>query len=91
MTSLTNEQALESAIEKKLSGTTLEELKALGITNAFAEDGQQYRSGNGYWIGNPQDFNKELHRWMKSALTRLQKRPEGRIKKLKGSLSGSYG
>ncbi|WP_207420234.1 type I restriction endonuclease subunit R [Desertivirga brevis] len=59
MTSLTNEQALESAIEKKLTGTSLEELKSFGINNAFAEASEQYRSGNGYWIGNAQDFNKE--------------------------------
>ena len=31
MPSQTNEQALESSIEKKLTGTNLEELKANGI------------------------------------------------------------
>ena len=59
MPSQTNEQALEAAIEKKLTGTTLEELKAQEISGSLAEAAEQYRSGNGYFLGEPNDFNKE--------------------------------
>lgn len=57
MVSKTNEQALEAVIEKRLTGTTLEELKALGVVNAFAERAELYRSGNGYYLGDSNDFN----------------------------------
>lgn len=58
MPSITNEQALEAAIEKRLTGTNLEELVSQSGAK-WEEDAQQYRSGNGYWIGSPADFNKE--------------------------------
>ncbi len=49
MPSQTNEQALESTIEKRLSGISLEEIReknlSLDIVNERAE---LYRSGNGY-------------------------------------------
>ncbi len=58
MPSKTNEQALESAIEKQLTGTCLEEIKAAGTTiNGVNEREELYRSGNGYYIGSPDDFN----------------------------------
>ncbi len=59
MPSQTNEQALEAAIEKKLTGTTLEELKAAGLQVPVSEAAEQYRSGHGYWLGDPHDFNPE--------------------------------
>lgn len=59
MPSHTNEQALESAIEKKLTGTTREELITQGVTGAWAEAASQYRAGNGYWLGETTDFNTE--------------------------------
>jgi len=59
MPSQTNEQALEAAIEKKLTGTTLEELKEKEVTSGWSEAAEQYRSGNGYWLGEAHDFNKE--------------------------------
>ena len=58
MTSQTNEQALESVIEKRLTGTCLEELKAQGIALiTISERAELYRSGNGFYIGSPADFN----------------------------------
>ena len=58
MTSQTNEQALESAIEKRLTGSTLEELKQKGISlNTLEERSELYRSGNGYYIGSLDNFN----------------------------------
>ena len=54
-TSKTNEQALEAAIEKALTGTCLEEMKA--NENTVAEPQELFRSGNGYYIGNAEDFN----------------------------------
>jgi type I restriction enzyme R subunit len=61
-TSKTNEQALESAIEKTLTGSNLEELKSAGMTTAdfeanSGEPGEIYRSGNGFYIGNANDFD----------------------------------
>lgn len=60
MVSKTNEQALEAVIEKRLTGTTLEELKALGVVNAFAERAELYRGGNGYYLGDSNDFNAKF-------------------------------
>jgi hypothetical protein len=59
--SKTNEQALESAIEKCLTGTNLEELKAKGVSlSTIADNPEQYRSGHCYYIGLPEDFNQNL-------------------------------
>lgn len=58
MQSQTNEAALESAIEKKLTGSCLEELKAAGTTvDSVNERSALYRSGNGYYIGSASNFN----------------------------------
>ncbi len=54
MPTQTNEQALEASIEKKLSGSCLEELKQQGDVQERAE---VYRSGNGYYMGYANDFN----------------------------------
>lgn len=56
MHSQTNEQALEEAIEKHLTGTSLEELKSAS-TNGVADAQGEYRGGNGFYLGNPSDFN----------------------------------
>ncbi|MES2837017.1 MAG: DEAD/DEAH box helicase family protein [Bacteroidota bacterium] len=91
MTSQTNEQALEAVIEKKLTGTTLEELKALGVVNAFAERAELYRSGNGYYLGEAKDFNPQfaidenrfwhfLETTQKEELLKLQKQSDWKLK-----------
>ncbi|OYU82522.1 MAG: DEAD/DEAH box helicase [Flavobacterium sp. BFFFF2] len=54
MPSQTNEQALEAAIEKKLTGSCLEELHSGGH---IQERHGLYRSGNGFYIGFANDFN----------------------------------
>ena len=56
MTSQTNEAALEATIEKKLTGSCLEELKSESSTS-LNEPRELYRSGNGYYIGYANDFN----------------------------------
>ena len=53
MPSPTNEQALEAAIEKRLTGTCLEELRAQGTLGDVAERTELYRAGNGYYLGLP--------------------------------------
>ena len=59
MPSQTNEQALESAIEKHLTGSSLEELKEQQL-NADAQDTPSvYRRGNGYFVGFDHDFNTQ--------------------------------
>ncbi len=55
MVSKTNEQALESAIEKAFTGTSLEDLKAEG--NTVQERQALYGSNSGYYIGAANDFN----------------------------------
>jgi type I restriction enzyme, R subunit len=92
MTSQTNEQALEASIELQLTGTSLEELKASGQTiNQVNEPGAVYRSGNGYYIGNPSDFNAkyaidEVRFWhflettQAEELAKLQKQSDWKLK-----------
>lgn len=59
MTSKYNEQALESLIEKALTGSSLEDLKEQGTNIADANDKYgQYLSGVGYYLGDPLDFDK---------------------------------
>ena len=58
MPSQTNEQALEAAIEKHLTGTCLEELK-LSASSIVTEADAQIRGSNGYYIGSANDFNAE--------------------------------
>jgi type I restriction enzyme R subunit len=61
MTSKANEQALESAIEKHLTGTNLEEIKKQGFSvTAWADQPEQYRAGCHYYIGLPDHFNAKL-------------------------------
>ncbi len=61
MHSQTNEQALESTIEKQLTGTTIEFIKEEGLSiDGVNESGELYRAGNGYFIGQPQHFNAQF-------------------------------
>ncbi|TXD83116.1 type I restriction endonuclease subunit R [Subsaximicrobium wynnwilliamsii] len=61
MQSKTNEQALEATIEKQLTGTTLEAIKAEGLTiDGVNESGEMYPAGNGYFIGQAQNFNTQF-------------------------------
>ncbi len=59
MPSQTNEQALEAAIEKQLTGTNLEEIKEVHQGSIVAERQELPRAGNGYYIGASADFNAE--------------------------------
>lgn len=88
MPSQTNEQALESAIEKKLTGFCLEELKQEGNIQDRKE---LYRSGNGYYIGYTNDFNAkyaidEVRFWhflettQAEELAKLQKQNDWKLK-----------
>lgn len=90
--SQTNEQALESAIEKRLTGTCLEELREQGKSgNSVAERLELYRSGNGYFIGSTSDFSAkyaidELRFWhflentQAEELAKLQKQSDWKLK-----------
>ena len=61
MHSQTNEQALESSIEKHLTGTCKEDIEANGLSiDGVNESGEIYRSGNGYYIGQPHHFNAQF-------------------------------
>jgi len=92
MPSKTNEQALESTIEKRLTGNSLEELKEQNIDlKIVSERAALYISGNGYYIGLPDDFNAkyaidELRFWdflqttQKEELAKLQKQSDWKLK-----------
>lgn len=92
MPSQTNEQALEAVIEKRLTGTCLEELKAQRILlSSVTERVELYRGGNGFYIGSPFDFNAkyaidEVRFWnflestQKEELTKLQKQTNWKLK-----------
>ncbi|NDP20939.1 MAG: type I restriction endonuclease subunit R [Paludibacter sp.] len=57
MTTQTNEQALEAAIEKCLAGSCIEEIKAEYETGVVSERVPLITGGNGYYIGYPEDFD----------------------------------
>jgi type I restriction enzyme R subunit len=91
MPSQTNEQALEAAIEKHLTGTSLEEMNLQNIANTVAERQELYRSGNGYYIGLPIGFNSRfgideerfwhfLQSTQKDELAKLQKQSDWKLK-----------
>ncbi|RFZ90014.1 type I restriction endonuclease subunit R [Mucilaginibacter conchicola] len=91
MPSQTNEQALEAAIEKHLTGTTVEELKPTSVFNAVADRNELYRAGKGYYVGSPHDFNvrfaiDEERFWdflsttQKDELAKLQKQSDWKLK-----------
>jgi type I restriction enzyme R subunit len=92
MHSKTNEQALESAIEKQLTGTCLEELKNQGTSiDAVNENAEIYRTGKGYYIGQPTNFNAQfaideqffwsfLESTQKEELEKLQKQSDWKLK-----------
>lgn len=92
MHSKTNEQALERAIEKILTGTCLEEIKEQGLSaNAVNEDAAIYRTGKGYYIGQANNFNARfaideqffwsfLETTQKEELAKLQKQNDWKLK-----------
>ncbi len=91
MVSQTNEQALEATIEKKLTGTCLEELKELAGSGNIAERAELYRGGNGFYLGLPEHFNVKYaideHRFwhflestQKEELDKLQKQSDWKLK-----------
>jgi type I restriction enzyme R subunit len=88
MPSQTNEQALEASIEKKLTGSCLEELQNEGN---LQERKELYRGGNGYYIGYASDFNTkyaidEVRFWhfleetQSEELAKLQKQNDWKLK-----------
>lgn len=91
-TSQTNEQALESAIETKLTGTSIEAIKKSGATiDAVNEDGETYRAGNGYYLGQSHHFNSQfaidehffwqfLENTQKEELEKLQTQSDWKLK-----------
>ena len=92
MHSQTNEQALESSIEKHLTGTCLEDIKGKGLSiDRVNESGEIYRSGNGYYIGQPHHFNAQfaideqffwefLETTQKEELEKIQKQNDWKLK-----------
>ena len=92
MHSQTKEQDLEAAIEKILTGACLEELKKQGLSvNTVNEDAEVYKTGKGYYIGQPSNFNTQfaideqffwnfLESTQKEELEKLQKQSDWKLK-----------
>ncbi len=93
MHSQTNEQALEAAIEKILTGTCLEEIKQQGtsVNEVNERPDELYRAGKGYYIGQPSNFNAQfaideqffwdfLQSTQKEELAKLQKQSDWKLK-----------
>jgi type I restriction enzyme, R subunit len=89
MPSQTNERALEASIEKKLTGTCLEDLR--NESGNVAERNELYRSGNGYYIGENQHFNAKyaideqrfwhfLENTQAEELAKIQKQSDWKLK-----------
>lgn len=88
MPSQTNELALETAIEKALCGISTEDIK-----KGIVADSNAPYNGNGYHIGNPNDFNAkyaldEVRFWdflestQKEELEKLKRQSDWKIKVL---------
>lgn len=91
MPTVMNEQALEASIEKRLTGTCLEELKDTGALNTLQERQELYRAGNGFYIGLPEDYNAKfaideyrfwhfLETTQKEELAKLQTQSDWKLK-----------
>jgi type I restriction enzyme R subunit len=89
MPSKTNEQSLEAAIEKALTGTCQEERSAQPGT--IQETGAPYRAGNGFYPGSAADFNPQyalderrfwhfLETTQPEELEKLQRAPDWQLK-----------
>ncbi|PDS22713.1 type I restriction endonuclease subunit R [Flavobacterium branchiophilum] len=90
MPTQTNEATLEASIQKKLTGSCLEELKS-DSSNTVNERVELYRSGNGYYMGFANDFNAkyaidEVRFWhflettQKEELAKIQKQSDWKLK-----------
>ena len=92
MHSKTNEQALEAAIEKTLTGTCLEELKDNGTSiSSINENVAICQTGKGYCIGQAANFNAQfaideeffwsfLESTQSEELEKLQKQSDWKLK-----------
>lgn len=92
MHSQTNEQALEQAIEKHLTGICIEDIKHQGFAiDALNENTEIYHTGKGYYIGQPSYFNAQfaideqffwdfLQSTQKEELEKLQKQSDWKLK-----------
>ncbi|WP_020586180.1 type I restriction endonuclease subunit R [Desulfobacter curvatus] len=90
MVSQTNEQALEAAIERKLTGTCLEDLKtAARDLDEVAETRTPFDTHHGYEIGYPQHFNPRFAVDEKKFWAFLETTQEKEVEKLKCKRPGS--
>lgn len=89
MATKTNEQALEAAIEKALTGTCLEDLKAAG--SVVAASTVEYGATPKFQIGHADDFDPKyaidtVHFWhflettQKEELEKIQRSPDWKLK-----------
>ena len=90
MVSQTNEQALEAAIERQLTGTCLEELKADATDiNKVEEACLPFGSHHGYKLGYSKDYNAQFAIDEKKCWAFLEKTQEKQIEKLQRQSRGT--
>ncbi len=90
MVSQTNEQALEAAIERQLTGTCLEELKADATDiNKVEEACLPFGSHHGYKLGYSKDYNAQFAIDEKKFWAFLEKTQEKQIEKLQRQSRGT--
>ncbi len=92
MPSKTNEQALEATIERRLTGTCLEELKQQHIGTSTAKERLPlYQTSKGYYLGWSADYDAKyaidsdrlwdfLQTTQKEELAKLQKQSDWKLK-----------
>ncbi len=95
MVSQTNEQALEAAIERKLTGTCLEDLRkgelkvAAGNGNRLEEAQMPFDTHHGYELGFHQDFNPRFAVDEKKFWAFLETTQEKEVEKLQRKSQGT--
>ena len=90
MVSQTNEQALEAAIERQLTGTCLEELKALATDSQEVEETiLPFGAHHGYELGYSQHFNPRFAIDEKKFWSFLEKTQEKELEKLQRKSHGT--
>ncbi|TVR38253.1 MAG: type I restriction endonuclease subunit R [Bacteroidia bacterium] len=91
MVTQTNETALEAAIEKTLTGYSQEELGLSAAEGQVGDRIELYRTGNGFYMGDPDDFNPKyaidetrfwnfLKNTQKEELEKLQRSTDWKLK-----------
>lgn len=90
MTSQTNEQALEAAIELALTGTTTEAARAAGGVEDAKAPAVELVAGNGFRLGLPVDFDRTFALDTKHFWRFLEQTQQHALEKLQSQSPGDW-